>query len=86
MTKKSREAQMRMTKRQFDHAVDQILGGVSTPLADDELERHARIKIAALFVIKQRQGVSDDVDFHAPPEPELRSSSLPGLALFNASN
>jgi hypothetical protein len=63
---------MRMTRQQFDHAVDQVLGGSAV---DDELEmeRQVRIITAALYVIKQRRGIPDDVDFVAPPEPELRA-------------
>jgi hypothetical protein len=63
---------MRMTRRQFDSAVDRLLAW-SAPSDDDERERHARIVSAALAVIKHRNEIPDDVDFDAPPEPELRA-------------
>ena len=60
---------MRMTNQQFDTAVEQLQ---QKRRPDDEwLEIHARIVTAACFVIKQRQGVSDDAEWTVPPEREL---------------
>jgi hypothetical protein len=60
---------MGMTKLQFDTAVEQLQ---QNQRPDGEwLEIHARIVTAACFVIKQRQGVSDDAEWTVPPEPEL---------------
>ena len=44
----------------------------------------ARIIAAACFVIKERQGVPDDVEWHAPPEPELMSMVREFLAGLSA--
>lgn len=59
---------MRMTKQEFDLAVDLI---VQRNLWLDREEFAARIITAACFVIKQRQGVPDDVDWNAPQGAEL---------------
>ena len=60
---------MRMTEQQFDTAVEQLQ---QNQHPDSEwLEIHARIVTAAYFVIKQRQGVSDDDEWIVPPEREL---------------
>jgi hypothetical protein len=73
---------MRMTKQQFDTAVDLIVQQNIWP--DSELDA-VRIIAAACFVIKQRQGVPDDVEWHAPPEPELMAmvrEFLAGLSVI----
>jgi hypothetical protein len=52
---------MRMTEQQFDTAVEQLQ---QNQRPDSEwLEIHARIVIAACFVIKQRQGVPDEPNY-----------------------
>ena len=60
---------MQMTNQQFDTAVEQLQ---QNQRPDSEwLEIHARIVIAAYFVIKQRQGAPDEAEWTVPPEPEL---------------
>jgi hypothetical protein len=61
---------MRMTKREFDAAIDLI---VQRDVWPDNDEFAARLVAAACAVIKQRQGVPDDAEWNAPPEPELLS-------------
>jgi hypothetical protein len=73
---------MRMTKQQFDTAVDLIQ---RNPWSGGELdELQARIVAAACCVIKQRRGVPDDIDWTVPPEPELKTMVREFLAGLSA--
>lgn len=73
---------MRMTKQQFDTAVEQLQQNQGP---DSEwLEIHARIVTAACFVIKERQGVPDDAEWTLPPERELLAMVREFLADLSA--
>jgi hypothetical protein len=73
---------MRMTEQQFEIAVEQLQ---QNQRPDGEwLEIHARIVTAACFVIKQRQGVSDDAEWTVPPERELLAMVREFLADLSA--
>jgi isopenicillin N synthase-like dioxygenase len=70
---------MRMSKQEFD-ATTVSLQQNRQPGNDRELELHARVVMAACAVIKQRQGIPDDVEWNAPPEPELMAMMREFLA------
>jgi hypothetical protein len=54
-----------MTRQEFDSAVDSLQRNLA-PTNDRERRAQARVVAAVCGVIKQRQGVPDDIDWTAP--------------------
>jgi hypothetical protein len=59
---------MRMTKQQFDTAVDLLQQNL---WPESELDSQARVFTAACYVIKHRRSIPDDVDWPGPITAEL---------------